>query len=432
MIGPTSAGEAAAADDPNRVGSDRRETTTRKRRHRRRGGFVLAAIVAVLVLPVWSFANAVMVSNGDPFAANATEWARSHSLGGVVDGVERLWYSHHQPATGGTPRSGIAGVAPARAVPSAARAARTVPSPHRSVCPARIPPLASSPLGGEGAWISVGRVPSAVCFAYMRPDAVHTSVLVGLAWMNMNVLSATLHNGTSEPGGGPWRAGPAISSSDYGRVVAAFNSGFRLDASRGGYFTEGRTVRPLVDGRASLVIDAGGQVDVGMWGRDDAFGPKTVSVRQNLSLVVDAGRLVAGLSDANNGQWGATLGNRIYTWRSGVGIDAHHNLIYVGGPGLNVATLAAVLQRAGSVRAMELDINPDWVSLMTYTGTSPNTVTSTKLLANMERTADRYLHANTRDFIELDLRRQQRSAGPSTHTSGNRTSGNRLPLTPRE
>jgi hypothetical protein len=70
--------------------------------------FVPVAFVAALIVPAWSFAHAVMVSNGDPFSANATEWARSHSLGGLVDGVERLWYSHHQPPKGGAPAGGIA------------------------------------------------------------------------------------------------------------------------------------------------------------------------------------------------------------------------------------------------------------------------------------------------------------------------------------
>jgi hypothetical protein len=367
---------------------------------------VVASIVgAVLIVVLWSLGHAVLVSNGDPLSANATEWARGHSLGWLVDGVEHWWYSHHQPPKGGAPRGGIARVAPSVLPPAPVPASGKSVAIDKRVCPPSVLPLASGTLAGEGAWVDVGRTNGAVCFSYLRPDPVHTSVLVGVAWMNMSVLTATLHNGTSVPGGGPWRAGARISPSDYARVAAAFNSGFILDSSRGGYFTEGRTVRSIVNDRASLVIYADGHVDVGMWGRDDRFGANVASVRQNLDLLVDGGQLVAGLSDANNSQWGATLGNRIYTWRSGVGIDSHHNLIYVAGPGLNVATLAAVLQRAGCIRAMELDINPEWVSLMTYTGSPPGTISGTKLLLNMQRPADRYLHSNTRDFIELDIRR---------------------------
>jgi hypothetical protein len=276
--------------------------------------------------------------------------------------------------------------------------ARKAPS-----CPAAIRPIAAGTLTGEGAWLSAGRAPGVACFAYLRPDPVHTSVVIGVAWLNMRALTATLHNGTSLPGGGPWRAGSMISPNDYARVAAAFNGGFRLDASRGGYYTEGRTVQSLVDGRASFVVYTDGHVNIGMWGRDTAMSVFVASVRQNLDLIVDNGQLVPGLSDANNSRWGATLGNTIYTWRSGVGIDAHGNLLYVAGPGLNVDTLAAVLQRAGAVRAMELDINPEWTTLMVYRPAG-TTVVPTKLLSDMERPADRYLHPNTRDFIELDLR----------------------------
>jgi Phosphodiester glycosidase len=374
-----------------------------RRRRVRRRRVVASIVVALLLIPVWSFAHAVLVSNGDPFSANATEWARGHSLGWLVDDVEHWWYSHHQPPTGGAPKGGIARVAPRVVGPAAVHSSAAAVA--ASVCPSNIPPFATTRLAGEGVWQTAGRSRGAVCFAYLRPDAMHTSVLVGAAWMNMSVLTATLHNGTSVPGGGPWRAGSTIAPSDYGRVVAAFNGGFRLDASNGGYFTEGRVAQPLVVGRASLVILADGRVDVGVWARDDQLGANVVSVRQNLDLIVDHSQLVAGLSDANSRQWGATLGNLIYTWRSGVGVDAHHNLVYVAGPGLNVETLAAVLQHAGCVRAMELDINPEWVSLMTYRGSSPSTIAATKLLSNMQRPADRYLHANTRDFIELDTRR---------------------------
>ncbi len=400
MLTKHPAGDSVPSEPP--VEAARRSGVSRTRRRVRLG---VASIVGTLLMVVlWSFGHAVLVSNGDPLSANATEWARGHSLGWLVDGVEHWWYSHHQPATGGTPKGGIARVAPSVPHPAVAHSSGKSALVHKSVCPPDVAPFASGALAGEGAWQDVGRSKGAVCFAYLRPDSVHTSVLVGVAWMNMSVLVATLHNGTSVPGGGPWQAGPTISPSDYGRVTAAFNGGFRLGSSRGGYFTEGRTVRSLVNGRASLVIYADGHVDVGMWGRDDQFGTNVASVRQNLDLIVDGRQLVAGLSDANSSQWGATLGNRVYTWRSGVGVDAHHDLIYVAGPGLNVATLAAVLQHAGCVRAMELDINSAWVSLMTYTESPPAGISATKLLSNMQRPSDRYLHSNTRDFIELDTR----------------------------
>jgi Phosphodiester glycosidase len=385
-----------------------------RRRHRLQRTIVALIVVVAVAIAGTSFARATLVSNGDPFGTKATEWVRDHHFGWAVDRVERYWYGHHQPKVGGQPSGGIPRLA------SGARRAATAPEAgghgrakqHRNTlllappppCPANVKPVVANPLPGEGVWQPAGRPHSGVCFAYLRPDPVHTSVVVGAAWMNMALLRATLHNGTSVPGGGPWSAGPAIATTDFGRVAAAFNSGFRLDASRGGYMTEGRTVQPLVDGRASLVIFADGRVDIGRWGRDDALGPKIVSVRQNLDLIVDGRQVVPGLADGNSAAWGATLGNQIYTWRSGIGIDAKHDLVYVGGPGMSVQTLAGLLQRAGAVRAMELDINPEWVSFMTYTGDNPANISAKKLLADMERPPDRYLHAGSRDFVELDAR----------------------------
>src|SRR6202035_2574204 len=84
------------------------------------------------------------------------------------------------------------------------------------------------------------------------------------------------------------------------------------------------------------------------------------SARQTLPLIVEGGRLNPNLSDGP--QWGATLGNAVRVWRSGVGVDAHGNILYAGADLQTATSLAKILQRAGAVRAMELDINSEWVT----------------------------------------------------------------------
>ena len=69
------------------------------------------------------------------------------------------------------------------------------------------------------------------------------------------------------------------------------------------------------------------------------------------------------------------------------------------GPALSVPTLADLLQRAGAVRAMELDINQQWVSYMTY-DSSQNPPVSTKLL-DFTRTGQRYFSTEERDFVAV-------------------------------
>jgi hypothetical protein len=386
------------------------ERRTQKRvrlqaRRRRRlvvGGIVLAA----LLVPGWSLGRRLAAHTPDPLSVRTVEWARDHQLGGAVGFVEQIWYAHHQPPTGGTPKGGIPTVPKPVARPAApVRVVHTRPVVAR---PPNVVPLVANPLRGEGVWQPSGRPVGgrpALWITYLRPDAVHTSLLVGVARFDMTRLAATLHAGTDVPGGSAWVHGPRIAGGSYPRVVAAFNSAFRLDSSRGGYYADGRTVKALAPGRASLVTYADGRVDVGVWGRDDNMSPAVTAVRQNLDLIVDHGALVPGLANANNGLWGGTVGNKIYVWRSGVGVDAHGNLIYVAGPGLDVETLAELLRRAGSVRAMELDINTWWISFTVYTPDAHGGLQPANLLPSMVRSPSRYLTDGTRDFFEIDIRR---------------------------
>ena len=133
-------------------------------------------------------------------------------------------------------------------------------------------------------------------------------------------------------------------------------------------------------------------------------------MRQNLALIVDNGQPAAGLPDNTDGAWGATVGNKTFVWRSGVGVDANGALVYVAGPSLSAVTLAVLLQRAGAVRAMELDINPDWTTAYYFTSADPNNATAVignKLLPDMSRAGDRYLQPGERDFHVM-LRRLTR------------------------
>ena len=87
----------------------------------------------------------------------------------------------------------------------------------------------------------------------------------------------------------------------------------------------------------------------------------------------------------------------------GVGIDRHGNLIYAAGNDQTVTSLAAALIRAGAVRAMELDINPYWVSFITYSGSGA--LGPSNLLPDMHRAATRYLTPDDRDFFAVYLRK---------------------------
>jgi hypothetical protein len=122
--------------------------------------------------------------------------------------------------------------------------------------------------------------------------------------------------------------------------------------------------------------------------------------RQNLPLIVEGRHPNPALAD--DSVWGATLGNAVRVWRSGIGIDARGNLLYAAADNQTAESLAAVLIHAGAIRAMELDINSYWVTFSTYA--RPGAGRPSSLLPGMTRPATRYLSPDDRDFFAVYLR----------------------------
>ena len=239
----------------------------------------------------------------------------------------------------------------------------------------------------------------------------------GLAWMDPRLLAARLYSGSASPGGGPYRYTAPVRRGVARRLVAAFNGGFKIADAGGGYYTEGRVIDRLRRGAASLVIYAGGSVDVGAWGTDVRMSPAVVAVRQNLMPLVAGGRPTPRARSADWRAWGSTCGASScaasvpgieHQWRSALGVTADGALVYVQGPALDPLQLASLLVRAGVIRGMELDINPDWPVFATYDpagGHGPATPSNGHLLAATVRGPDTFFDAWwARDFVTMSAR----------------------------
>lgn len=252
--------------------------------------------------------------------------------------------------------------------------------------PAALAPFTALATPGEGQWRGAGR-------SVDGTPAVYETTLVppggsepaGVAWMDTRLLTARLYSGSGSPGGGPYRYTAPVQPADAGSLVAAFNGGFLMDSAGGGYYTEGRTVVPLVAGAASLVVRTDGTVDVGAWGTDVSMTPDVVAVRQNLVPLVADGRPTAQAGGPDWQAWGNTCGATSCAhsvpgveqqWRSGAGVTADGALVYATGPLLAPSQLAELLVRAGVVRGMELDINPSWTVFVTYDPITPGGLAS--------------------------------------------------------
>jgi hypothetical protein len=268
--------------------------------------------------------------------------------------------------------------------------------------PADITPLAAGTVPGEGVWHPVTMNSAAVPIvekAALRPDAEHTSDLAYVVWMNQKALRFGLHPGFQQPGGS-WSTPDVIAAADRPGLVATWNGGFKVkpDDALGGFYADGRTARALVNGKAAEVFYQDGSLRIGRWGRDETMTPQVAGVRQNLSLLVDNGQVTVGPGDGSGARWGYTIKNSYFIARSGVGMTAKGDIVYVSGRYLSVYTLAKLLRAAGALDAMELDINPDWVSFMSYGGPDPANPAITKLW-DFTQPADRYFQPSDRDFV---------------------------------
>jgi hypothetical protein len=223
---------------------------------------------------------------------------------------------------------------------------------------------------------------------------------VALLRFDQSLVRLALHAGSVDPGPGPWRYGDAVRGHEAYRLVAAFNSGFKLSTGAGGWESYGHTAIALSGGRASVVTYRDGSTDIGAWTQGVPARKPIASVRQNLYLLVNNGVAASTVDSCVLGCWGATLGGGVAVARSALGIDARHRLIYAATESATPGLLAQGLIAGGVRRAAELDINPAWVAAYLYHhGHGP--VGFIPVIPGQYGVAGHFLAPYSRDFFSI-------------------------------
>jgi len=358
---------------------------------------VLLAALLALVPTVLSLALALAQPSNSSLGIRAVEWMRDNGARNLVASVENFYYSLAAPSTGGPSL---------RALPNQPGVLATGGAAHQvnNYEPPSIVPVIHPALPREGKWratFSGGGARPPVLVTSYRPDPSYPRIVAGVAWVDHTRTSTWLYPGRLEPAVAlPSRGPTEVPLSKRSRLVASFNSAFKISDSHGGFADGGHTYTPMQPGAATLVRYRDGTIDIAAWRGGALAGADVAYARQNLPLIVNHGLLNPNLSDGP--EWGATLGNAVLVWRSGVGIDRRGNLIYAAAAAQTVSSLARILVRAGAVRAMELDINSYWPSFITYR--APDAVGAANFLPNMVRSSQRYLTPDDRDFFAVYLR----------------------------
>jgi hypothetical protein len=290
---------------------------------------------------------------------------------------------------------------PAPATTSTASAATvTAPTPPPKPPPPSYPQLLQSALGTG----LTGFVPVVRWRGQTAAWIARSSSGVTLMSFNQRLLTLRLHSGTVDAGTLGWRYGPSVGGAELGHLAAAFNGGFKLSTGSGGFEAYGHVGAPLQNGVGSVVTYSDGSTDIGPWHQGvPAPGKQVVSVRQNLTLLIDHGTAASTVDCVSC--WGATLGGVVDPARSALGVTADGRLIWAAGEHLTVSQLAGALLGARVVRAVELDINPEWVAGYLYGhrgGHGP--LAPVPAMAAQQGIPGEYLSPWSRDFFTLVAR----------------------------
>ncbi len=266
--------------------------------------------------------------------------------------------------------------------------------------PVDIPSQLLPALAGEGTWQAIMRVRTKplVYATSIRPLWCFGSVVATMATFDPTRVHTAMFNGTEMPGGKGWKNGSKIRGMAVQSLIASFNGGFRFEHQPGGYVTEGKTVRKMRKGYATLAISQDGTSTVGVWGDTITEEGSWSSLRQNLPPLVYNGKSV--YANYPTVDWGNDFGNKVYNFRSAVCLRTDGLMMFVAVGKVNIGMLADTLVVLGCKTGMELDINGQWPYFAVYSDFG-KPIRWGKIIDNRMGDPNRHLNGSTKEFFAL-------------------------------
>ena len=250
----------AAAAHPSHASATRaRDRHGAPRRLRR---VLIAASLIALLPALVSYAATALEPSNTALGIRSVEWLRDNGAASVVTEVESIYYTLTAPAKGGPALRALPRVGLGSSASAAGAGGRAIAIVDR---PRRIAPLAHPALPGEGVWSTTqpgeSRSDPPLLVTTFRSDpGEYPRLVAGVAWINTSRTTTALYPGRLEPGHAS-RARPHGGAAELRRrLLATFNSGFKLADSRGGWALYGHTYSPMRAGEATFVRYADGRL----------------------------------------------------------------------------------------------------------------------------------------------------------------------------
>lgn len=314
--------------------------------------------------------------------------------------------AQQEPVSNITPSTQSSSAVPTTAVPAtsapttSATTATTTPS-TTAAAPESAPPAPPTGLAdaAHGRWskqLSLGGRP-ALWTLSMHPLAKQPNVTLTAAVFEPAAFTSALYNGSSTPGGGPWVNGDRVPAAARPALAISFNGGFLFKHITGGYAAEGRHVKALAAGQATLGVRHDGRLVLGIFGSDLTDDGTWLALRQNLPPIVEQGR--SSIAKYPGTYWGDNFHQVQDDFRSAICTRADGRLMYVAMGMVRIETLARTLPALGCVLGMELDINGHWPQFVWFTGAANHRVPH--LLDRRMWKPNRVFTGSEKDFFAL-------------------------------
>jgi hypothetical protein len=271
--------------------------------------------------------------------------------------------------------------------------------------PVTVPTLGTTP--GEGLWTAYLRDATGNVDAYrtfLQPDSQRPYATVAVVAFSLQATRLHFVLGYEEPASRVFISRPArIPANDLqpGKLLAAFNGGFKAEHGYFGVMLDGVTLIPPRDGFGTVAIFKDGKVLLGAWGTDITASPQLIAWRQNGPLIIQNGQINPHTTVTDPQVWGYTTDGSTATGRSALGISQDGSILYYAvGFNLTLPALTRAVQDAGAFQAIQLDINNFYTHFEAFSVGIDNQLTAVPLLDQMKGPGDhRYLTINKRDFF---------------------------------
>ncbi len=284
--------------------------------------------------------------------------------------------------------------------------------------PPDLPLGGSKGLPGEGRWVPVaafaGEEDPPARRSFLRVDPDRPYVRTHLFAFDMTRLGLHFVAGTRHPRSTTGARGSGrVADAHRGRLVAAFNGGFKTEHGAFGTIEAGRVLVDPVPGLGTVAVDAEGRAGFGLWDTAALHAP-WVSLRQNLPPLIADG--VVNPTRARH--WGELVAelDEAQTPRSAVGVTGDGVLIYAWSTATSAERLGEAMKRAGVRFALHLDMNPGHTGVEFYRPDGQGGLAGQAGAAAMDYRRGRWLGTDARDFFYL-VRAADMPAALATRTS---------------